>query len=187
MRRKEEKKNVVEASEYQMFSEVDMTKEGSVGSYLPAWAYDQLIGDLESEIHAEEQQMRAANISVDKINELRRSVDKKKERLHEINESRPNVDVDKVRGVVDGLSEKISDSMFSRTDMMKGLADAHVEARRMTEPCIKLSDAEANFALGCNVVPTRDKMISRNQATKIWKIGRKYIGELSNVEVLRRG
>jgi hypothetical protein len=188
MRRKEEKKTpVVEASNYQMFSEVDINHHGNVGSYLPAWAYTQLIMDLENDINDAELQVNKSNISADKANELKRVIKLKKERLDEILNSRPSVDVDKVNDISKTIGEKIADSMFSRTDMMRGTADAHTEAYRMVQPCIKLSDEEANFAVGCNVVPNRDRMISRNQAAKLWKIAQRYLGNNSNIEILRRG
>jgi hypothetical protein len=178
---------VVENSDFQMFSEIDINHHGNVGSYLPAWAYSQLIGDLQSEIDKDEIQVSQQNISSDKANELKRTIKLKRERLAEIVDSRPKVDTDQVDNIQKGLGEKISDSMFTYTDMQRGTADAHEEARRMSEPCIKLSDAEANFAIGCNVVPNGNRMISRNQAAKMWKIARRYIGENSNIETLRKG
>jgi hypothetical protein len=186
MRRKQEKP-IVENSDFQMFSEVDMNSHGNVGSYLPAWAYDQLIGDLQNDIRSDEIQIKQANISVDKVNELKRTVEKKKERLHEIESSKPKLATDKIWEIEKGIGEKIADSMFTRTDMMRGTADAHTEARRMSQPCITLNDSEANFAIGCNVVPNTSKMISRNQAAKVWKIARRFLGENSNIETLRRG
>lgn len=187
MRPKKETKPVVENSDFQMFSEVDINSHGNVGSYMPAWAYDQLIEDLKADISGDEIKVRQANISVDKIAELQRTIKRKKERLDEIESSRPKIDSDVVSGLEKGLGEKIADSMFTRTEMERGTADAHTEARRMVQPCIKLSDTEANFAIGCNVVPNKDKMVSRNQAAKIWKIARRYLGENSNIETLRRG
>lgn len=188
MRRKEEKKeSFMEASDYKVFSDVDINHHGDVGSYLPSWAYTQLIGDLESEISDYELQIQRQNISADKINELRRTVKIKKDRLEEILSSRPKLDKDKINDVRNSLSEKISEAMFSRSDMERGTADAHEEANRMVNPCIKLTEAEANFALGCNVKPTGDRKISRNQATKMWKIASRYLGENSNAEILRRG
>ena len=186
MRRKEEK-SVVSQSDYQVFSEVDLNHHGNVSSYMPAWTYDQLIYDLESDIKTEEIQVNRQNISPERIAELSRSIKTKKERLHDILSTRPKIDKTKLASLSEELGMKIADSMFTRSDMMRGTADAHTEARRMVEPCIKLSDEEANFAMGCNVVPNKDRMISRNQASKIWKIARKYIGESSNVEILRRG
>lgn len=187
MRPKKEVKPVVENSDFQMFSEVDINHHGNVGSYMPPWAYDQLIEDLKTDINSDELKIKQANISADKINELSRTVKIKKERLEEIVSSRPKLNTDTVHDIEKGLGEKIADSMFTRTDMMRGTADAHDEARRMVQPCIKLSDAEANFALGCNVVPNSDRMISRNQAAKMWKIARRYLGQNSNIEILRRG
>ncbi len=177
----------MEASEFQVFSEVDLNQYGRIGSYMPAWAYTQLIDDLKNEINNMELQVRVSNISAERLSELEKSITNKKERLYEIEEGKPKIDKDKIDELQNTLGEKIADSMFSRTDMMRGIADAHEEARRMTEKCIKLSDTEAKFAKACNIPVSKDKTISRNHASKAWKIARRYLGENSNIELLRRG
>ena len=80
----------------------------------------------------------------------------------------------------------IRDSMFSRKDMEKGLADAHEEARRMSQPCIELKDDLITFAKNCDVVVNNTGKVSRKGAEKMWKIASRLLGELSNTESLRK-
>lgn len=188
MRKKQEvKPSPIEASDYQVFSEVDLNQKNQVGSYMPAWAYDTLISDLKDDITKGEITLKSSNISQERMSELRDSIEKKKERLYQILDNKPKMDTDKVNSISSSIGEKVADSMFSYTEMQKGTVNAHEEARRMSEPCIKLDPNEANFALACNIPVGKDRQISRNQAAKMWKIARKYLGENSNVETLRRG
>ena len=92
---------------------------------------------------------------------------------------------DKLFKVHKELGAKIADAMFTRSDMKKGLADAHEEARRMDTPVIKIGSDMSDIARACNVNPI-DGMVSRNQAEKIWKISSRFLGENSNIESLRR-
>jgi hypothetical protein len=112
-----------------------------------------------------------ARASLDKIQEYAPVFEKQKDRIHEMNKD---------------LEERIRPSMFTRSDMMKGLADAHEEARRMSEPIIELSPEMAGTALanGMNVHP--GNRVSRDTAIRLWQFGRKALGEMTDAESLRR-
>ena len=78
------------------------------------------------------------------------------------------------------------DSMFTRSEMKKGLADPHDEARRMVQPCIDIT-GNVHVARSCGIdVPTGQTKINRNQATKMWKILGRLCDERTNVEYLRK-
>jgi len=73
--------------------------------------------------------------------------------------------------------------------MKKGLADAHEEARRMCQPCIRLTDDEAVMAQAARIKGVKSGqsyMVSRTQAEKLWKLSRKALGELANTNELRK-
>jgi len=163
-----------------------MNPRGQVGSTYPGWMFPRLVEDLEEQIQYEEGQLRDQLLdAVQKANIQERLV-QKKDRLLKIKEGRPELNKDEVSSVRESLGEKIRDSMFTYDQMQKGLADAHQEVKRMKDPCIKLNDKELEYALGARVRISNDKKVSRDAASKIYKICSSYLDEDSNVESLRR-
>jgi hypothetical protein len=77
--------------------------------------------------------------------------------------------------------------MYSKEEMWNGDAEPHEEARRRSEPIIKIENEEiANVLKTCNVDNFHGKgMITRDQAEKAWKLAAKQLGEISNTETLR--
>jgi hypothetical protein len=187
------KKEVVEPkTEFQFFGEVDLNKKGQHSSDMPAWTFTQLIEDLEYDVRVNEINLEDTSLGPEARGKLLSKSKEMKERLDNIKSSKPKVDNDVVHSVVGSdmsggsLGDKIAESMFTRDQMMKGIAEPREEARRMTEPIIKLEGREREMALGCGVKPNREGKVSRDEAIKVWKIGRKYLGELSNAELLRK-
>lgn len=178
----------VEQSDFQFFSEADFNQYGRVANMFPAYTNLTLIDDLKNEISSGEIALSKQNIAPDRRASLEKDIEKKKERLYQIEENIPKVDKDKLVGVRKDVEELISSSMFSRTEMEKGLADAHEEARRMVDKSIPVSKEIANLLSGCNVkIDPDNPMVSRNELTKGWKTIQKVLGEAANVERLRRG
>lgn len=170
------------------FSEVDLNSKGKVSGVYPGWYYDQLKDELKEQINFEQYQLDNNLIPKSEINLMSEELNQKKKRLRDIEASMPKLkglEKDKFAKVRDELGEKISESMFSRTDMKKGFAYAHEEARRMSEPCINLTPDMLELADKCNVRIT-GKKVSRTHAEKIWKIVSKTLGEQTNTEHLRK-
>jgi hypothetical protein len=188
-----EKIKEVEKTEYQFFGEADLNRRGEVSSQVPAYMLTQLVEDLKQQVVTHEKELEDTSMQPEVRGKLMSKLREEKERLHMIEDSKPKLNKDIIAGVVGkdrnggSLGEKIAESMFTYTDMQKGLADAHEEARRMSEPIIPLRDKEMDIAKGCNVRIGKDGMVSRDDAIRVWKIGRKYLGENSNAEILRRG
>jgi hypothetical protein len=84
------------------------------------------------------------------------------------------------------MGMKISDAMFKRSEMERGVADAHEEARRMSEPVLKLEDKELIFVRACEGKIEANGKVSRTTAERCWKIISRLLGENSNTEVLRK-
>lgn len=179
-------------TEFEFFGEVDLNKQGNYGSDLPAWTFNQLIEDLEYDVRINEENLKDMSVGPEARGKLLAKATQMKDRLDAIKASKPKVDPDLVHSIVGSnmsggsLGDKIQETMFTRDQMMKGIAEPREEARRMVEPIIKLEGKEKEMALGCGVKPNREGKVSRDEAIKIWKIGRKYLGELSNAELLRR-
>jgi hypothetical protein len=187
MAKKTKEANVVSESDFQFFTEVDMNQYGNVGGFIPSYMNRSLVEDLKREIDDEERSLAKQDLNPERRSILSKSVYKKKERLEKIENETPNLDKDKVNDASKEVGKLISSAMFSEYDMKKGLADAHEEARRMSDRCIKVTSEIANILKGCNIqVDKENPMVSRTHLEKAWKIMNRYLGESSNVERLRR-
>lgn len=177
-------------ADIEVFSKADMTDRGGVASEYPAWYFTQHKDELEEGIRYKEEQLKRGAIPESERPYMAAELDKERRRLEMIKESAPRLsgkDMDTVAKASDELGKSISESMFTRSEMKTGLADAHEEARRMSEPCIKLSGDQYVLAkkLGCRV--SNDGKVSRIDAERVWKVMRRMLGETSNTESLRRG
>ena len=170
------------------FGEADLNPKGKISSEYPGWYNDTQIQDLKEQITVEENAISKGWVSKDQLGEAQDRLNQKKERLDRILESKPKMDgasKDKVDKVRNELGKTIAEGMYSRSDMMRGLADPHEEMRRMTRKGITLSPEQASFAKACGV-PMEGRNVSRTGAEKVWKILSKSLGEPANIERLRR-
>jgi len=178
-------------SDIKVFSEIDYTevKGGSkLGSEYPAWYHDAMVDEIREGIRTDELVLERGSVPHDRRHDVKERIRKNKEKLEKIQESSPDLDdkqKDYVNKVRVELGKEISRMMFTRSQMQKGLADSHMEARRMKDPSIPVSGAIHDMAQACNVPITNGK-ISRSGAEKVWKICSKKLGEISNTELLRK-
>jgi hypothetical protein len=180
------KKDGVESIEF--FGKADMNKKGEVGSYMPSWYLRSNKEELENGIEQTEKAIERGEIIEDKKPQTVSDLKKMKEKLSMINASQPRVkgaQEDIVHKASEELGAEIAASMFTLSDMKRGTADAHEEARRMADPCIKLSGEALALAekAGARIYKG---MVSRTDAEKTWKLCRRVLGENSNSEILRR-
>ena len=178
-------------SKWNFFTEADVSEKGQICSHVPSWSCVQLIDDLDKDIKQLSDQANDYSIAGDKRAKIAAMLSDRKER-RDMMSRKPKLDKDKIRKLVGterekgSLGEKISESMFSTDDMKRGIADAAIEVRRMLDPCIKLSPEEAEIASGCNVQMDKNQMVSRDDAVRVWRIGRLYNDDMSNPELLRK-
>ncbi len=171
------------------FGEADRDKDGTIKSEYPAWYQRQQMEDLEESVRHMEYNLEKDLIRDRDKPEIRARLKREKELLDKINHSKAEIKgaEDMITKGVKDFGSHIKDSMYTRTDMQRGTADAHEEARRISEPVISIKSKEmAELAEACGIKP-KDGKISRAEAEKIWKIGSRALGESSNVETLRRG
>lgn len=173
------------SNDFEFFGKPDKDKEGRIGSTYPAWYFDSKVEVMKENISRRESALERGDVPSDYVYQTREDLKRDKERLDEIESSRPkltDVQYDNLSKTYKTLSEDIGDSMFSRDDMQRGFADAHEEARRMVKPCIKV---DPELARKCGI-DTKEGLINRNDASKIFKITGKLLGEETNVERLRK-
>ena len=92
---------------------------------------------------------------------------------------------DELGRLYEDMQQKISDSMYSRTDMKKGLVDVHEEARRMSEPIIPVDVKHRKFMVNHGIIPKKGK-ITRNEASRAYKMSGRVLDANTNTEALRR-
>lgn len=171
------------------FSETDLTDKGKVSSTYPAWYFINMLDDLREEIRRDDRAISKGLVRPENVEETRARLERNQAKLTKIEDSMPSFTgaaKDVLAKATKELGRSISEAMFTRDDMMKGLADAHQEARRMSTPCIKLPTEAVPLARASNIRVDGNGMVSRTSAEKVWKIGRRLLGENSNTEVLRR-
>jgi len=176
----------------QFFGSVDRkgkVDSGKVTSAYPAWYFTTHLEDLKEGIDRKHRAIQRGEIPASELDLAKIALKKETERYENIMMSRPKLDgkdVDDLAKVYKELEKDIQDSLFTRSDMKKGLVDVHEEARRMSEPIINVGgNVELLREMGVNI-PKEHKMVSRNQASKAYKILGKLLGENTNVERLRR-
>ena len=176
------------ATKMEVFGEIDRDVKSRVASEYPAWYFETHLANMKEERESLIRRIERGEVPHDSVPQTTAEARAMKERIDQIESSRPELsdaELDELRVLRNELSQKISDAMFSRSEMMMGTASAHEEARRMIQPVISISPKVKGLASTCNVRMVGSK-ISRNDATKIWKIIGKLIGEGTNVEGLRK-
>ena len=175
------------------FSESDMyidkaTGKKMISSEYPSWYNRQAIEELEEDMRRDEYALKMGYIKEAQMPVVRDRLKSFKKKLDEIESSFPILSdkkKDEVKLASDYLGNQIRDRMFTRSQMMKGIADSHEEAKRMITPSITVTPEIDELAKACNVT-VRDGKISRDEASKIWKITRRALEESSDCEELRR-
>jgi hypothetical protein len=177
-----------EAASIMFFTEADLDPKGRIKHQYPVYFNRKQKDDIQEEI-------RRLKTGIDKklfpdgvMGEAREKLRKAEDALERMETMRPDFEKhkDRIAKLRDELGTGISDSLFTRDEMKKGLADAHEEARRMSEPVITLSPSAAGVAVQNGIRITGDRKVSRTDATRLWQMSREALGEMRDVEVLRR-
>ena len=173
----------------QFFGEVDRNEKGQISSQFPAWYFEAHVDELKESIARKERSLQRGDIPPDAIPTTKAELAKETVRFDEIMKSKPKVgDAEKnlIWKQYKSLGKKISETMFTRSDMMFGTASAHEEAKRMIDPIIELDKDQLALADAIGVKADENSKVSRNSAAKIFKMLGKLIGEPTNIEVLRK-
>ena len=177
------------AEKTEFFGDIDKDHRGRIKSEYPAWYFESQVDLLQEERGSQERRLQRGEIPQEHQPYARQEIANIEERIKQIENSKPTVndaEKGKLTKLYYELAEKISDSMFTRSEMMLGTASANEEARRMVKPCVALSPALRSLGATLGVQVAQGGKVSRNGAIKMWKILAKLIGEGSNVEALRK-
>lgn len=176
-------------NEVQFFGAVDRKERranGIICSEYPAFYFTSIIDDMEEDIARKERELGSGMTPAAHAPKQKADLEREKARLVEIKNSKIKLTgkvKDEAAKVHKELGGLIQDSMFTRTDSEKGLADAHEELRRQTQPLFNVRGHTQLFHnMGINI---KDGKASRNQISKVYKIIGKVLGENTNTERLR--
>ena len=179
----------VKSSDVVFFSEVDMNDMGKVVADLPAFCFPKQLETLKEEIDVLEMQLADGLFKAQKKRDAYEKLEKMKQRRDAIEEFQPKIQgfiKDKIAKSFKELGENITATMYSESDMWSMKADAHKEATRMKMPCVKIPDeVVASFVKQHGRMPTKDGMLSRDNACLVWKTMAHTLEEESNCERLR--
>jgi len=180
----------------EFFGDVDKAY-GEIGSEMSAWTLDAPFRDLKEEARTLEGMLERHEIREDDRPGKMVLLKKLKAKIEGVEGSKPNLtgqEKDALAKLVGSgkthgeLGVKIRETMFTRSEMMLGAAaggaNSDIEFKRQFEPCIELSDAEITIAkkMNCKVVNGK---VSRNDAMRIYRIGRMALGEPHDPEMIR--
>ena len=173
----------------EFFGVVDRTKEGKISSEYPAWYFDRQVEIAEESIATKERSLKGGFVPRESEGEYRIAIDQEKKKLEQITSSIPKlseVEKDKCAKAYKNMTNAISSSMYTRSDMMKNLVDAHDEHRLNSRPCIKASAEAAEIAIENGIEVADNGLMARKDAEKLCKIIGRAIGENTNMERLRK-
>lgn len=176
----------MDSNEIVFFGKVDHNKEGHISSEIPAWAMDSHLEDLRESVAQKERQLKSGTNMPSELPLLQENFRKETQKLEAIESSRPQLSEaqkDKCYKAYKDLSSKIADMMPTYDEDRKGLADPHKEAKKMVQPFIEV---DPELAKACGVANIKDGKVSRNAASRMYKILGHYFGENTNTEALRR-
>jgi len=180
---------IIPKRDMKIFGSVDRDSKGKITSEFPAWYFDQQKDELERGIAQDEMSLDQEAIPYPARARFREKLAQRKERLSKINEETPKLkgsEEDAMMKMRQEMGESIGEAHFTRSQREKGLADAHEEVRRMTEPVIKVkNENQAQFIKECGI-NIRDGKITRNEAEKVYKIASKMLEQPTDIEYLRR-
>lgn len=173
-------------SDISFFGEVDRNDKGEITSEYPAWMHEQSISEFEDETNKQERRLRENLIPPEDRPYAEMAYKASKDKLRMLKSSKPKMPAaqkDYLWKQYKEIGEKIGERLYTRSSMAKGTVSPHEEAKRMTEPSIKV---DADLAKKCNVRLDGRGRVTRDGASKIWQICGGYLGESRNIEVLRR-
>lgn len=172
----------------QFFGAIDRNKKGEISSEYPVWSMPTHIEKLEDGIASNVARIERGEVPQNSVANVLAEIERDKKRLTEIKKSIPHIegkDKDALASVHKELGTKIQDTMFTYTDKQKNWSSPSEEFSRMMKPCIEVNGKTAELCEANGIRITNGK-ISRNQASKIYKIAGAYLGENTHIERLRK-
>lgn len=172
------------------FGEIDRVGEkedGQVRATLPAWYFKRQIEELDEQIAKNERQIKMGLVGANTMAALNREIKMARNKKSQIIKSKITLtdqQKDRLWKFYKWASIAIREKMPSRTDMMKGLVDPHIELKKQKTPCITVNEWY-DICASMEQRPGKDQKISLDQLVICWKIAGSYLDQVTNTEHLR--
>ena len=174
---------------FDLFGEVDINpRTQRPASAFPSWYFTEQISELKEQIRHNSIVIDNGWIPATRLPQARVDLENMEKRLAQIKDSIPKVtemELDAYAKLHREITDLLNPTYFTRSDMQKGIADAHEEARRMTESCIDVRGDVHTLCRAC-ACKIEDGKVSREELARVWKIIGKFLGLNTNTEILRR-
>lgn len=164
------------------YSEIDK------GSEYPSWYFDTLREKLEDSVNYKRAKIESPDVPYETKLKVREELKSEEARLANIKDSKPKLSNklrDKISEAREELGKEISRTMHSYADMERGTTSGHDEAKRLSDPVVKIS-ASTVKTLNLVGIEVKESKLTGLQAEKYWKLFSKSIDESTNTETLRR-
>jgi hypothetical protein len=174
------------------YGKIDRNKAGKISSSIPAWAMTTHKENMREEIAARRRKLERGEVPLDRVMEFKAEIEKDEAKFADIENSKPKLNPTEEKQVEDAytlLGSAIANAKFSREDMRTGRADAHEEARRISQPCIRINSGIADICKNNNIRVTENKdglLVNRRDAELAYKLCGHYMGAETNTEWLRK-
>jgi len=153
------------------------------------WMIPKITEDIEEEIRQTEFNIKAGRVAQGKLESVRQGLQAKQKQLAKLQEQTPNFDKHKdlINKISKDVGEKIAETMSTRSEQKKGLADAHRDVEIESKPSIDISSLpQVQRMAASNGVRIVKGKITGGDAVRIWQWSKKALGENSNPDILRR-
>lgn len=179
-------KDMVENLEF--YGNMDKDVKGNIQSMYPAWYCEQFLNELNNQIDQMENSVRMGFVPQGSLPEHNMILEQNRQKRDDILASKPRPsqgERDRLQKAYKELGKIISDTMYTRSEMQMGLADAHTEAKFMSEHVIPVPKTLEDLFKAAQAKTEKGKA-TRNAFAKVFKVIGKLIDEPTNIEVLRR-
>ncbi len=182
------------AAEFQFYSEVDIdpvTKK--VKSEYPLWYNPRMLQEKEEELEIKKAALRNDAVPRGQEAEYAEGIKRLEDQLSVMKNTTlvddAKNDRDVIAKLVDKIGKVLKELYPTYKECERRVVDIQQENKKRFDPCVSIKgdDDMVSFAHACQVPISPDGKVNRDGAEKMWKIGRKYIGENANTELLRRG
>lgn len=169
----------------EFFGNVDKNKNGEISSDMPAWFFDVHLEYLEEEVAKKKRRIDRGEIPPDNALMVRQEIVNQEDRIKEIKSSMPKLkggQKDMIYKQYCILQNEIATSMPTRRDNVEGYTNPREELKRMKTQHIPVNQ---ELAKACNVKVVKGK-VSGDDASRMYKMMGRILGENENVEKIRR-
>jgi hypothetical protein len=185
-----------ENKNFQFYADADIDQAtGKIKSEYPQWYSTRMLSEKEEELTMKKIALANGGVPQGYESEYREGISKLEKQIESMKDNTliddASNDRDEIKTIVDKIAKVLKDEYPTSKECDRRVVDINQENRKRFTPYLNLGkigdDNIFPFARACDVSIDPNGLVTRDGLEKMWKIGRKYLGEYANVEILRRG